>query len=138
MHRILQNAQDNGYLSDVNITSEGPRILNLHFVDDALLFLETTSFNVENFRWILVSFKQLSGMRINFSKYVLIPFNPTSAEGELLAIQLEYKLGSLPISYVDFPLHNKKLTSQTRIFLWRKLSTSYKDGRVNCSHMEIR
>jgi hypothetical protein len=37
----------NGFLLGVPITSEYPKILNLYFVDDTLLFFEANDSNVE-------------------------------------------------------------------------------------------
>jgi Reverse transcriptase (RNA-dependent DNA polymerase) len=75
LHRIIHNAQEHGYLSGIQISTNCPRIVNLHFADDTLLFLEATESNIEVLQWILIGFEQMSGMNISFSKCELIPFN---------------------------------------------------------------
>jgi hypothetical protein len=55
----------------------GPKIVNLHFVDDTLLFLEAREDNVAVFQWLLIGFEQLSGMNKKIAKCELIPFNIT-------------------------------------------------------------
>jgi hypothetical protein len=121
MHRILIKTQDNIFLSGIRLTPLGPRILNLHFTYDTLLFLEATSTNVEILQWILVGFEQLSGMRIIFSKCERIPFNFSPDIGSTLASKFGCKSGTLPITYLGFPFHNKKLSIQDWNFLIEKI-----------------
>jgi hypothetical protein len=83
----------------------------LHFADYTLLFLKATESNLAVLHWILIGFEQMSGMNINFSKCELIPFNITPQLGMTFASKLECKLGSLPITYLGFLLHNKKFST---------------------------
>jgi hypothetical protein len=93
----------------------------LHFADDTLLFIEATESNLAVLQWILIGFEQMSGMNINFSKCELIPFNITPQLEMTFASKLECKLDSLPITYLGFPLHNKKLSTSDWNFLVEKI-----------------
>jgi hypothetical protein len=88
-----------------------PRILNLHFTDDILLFSEANDTNIEVLQWILIGFERLSGMKFNFTKCELFPFNIFSEQGLLYASQLGCKLEALLIQYLGFLLHKKQLSS---------------------------
>jgi hypothetical protein len=85
--------------------------MNLHFADDALLFLEASESAIQSLRWILIGFENLSGMKINFSKCEMIPLNLHEEEGNQLASIFGCKLGFLPISYLGIPLNWKTLTT---------------------------
>jgi hypothetical protein len=50
-------------------------IISMQYVDETLLFLESKMENVQNLKWLLSYFEQLSGMRINFHKCDLVPIN---------------------------------------------------------------
>jgi Reverse transcriptase (RNA-dependent DNA polymerase) len=121
LHRIIHNAQEHGYLSGIQISTNCFRIINLYFSYDTLLFLEATKSNIEVLQWILISFEQMSGMNINFSKCELIPFNITSEFGMTFASKFCCKLDSLPITYLGFSLHNKKLSTSEWNFLVEKI-----------------
>jgi hypothetical protein len=62
-------------LLEFKLVISAPKILNLLFVDDILLFLKAHDTNLEVLQWILIGFEQLLEMKINFFKYELIPFN---------------------------------------------------------------
>jgi hypothetical protein len=54
---------------------------------------------------LLLGYEDLSGIKINFNKYELVPFNLSDNEGALLAEQLGYQLFSLLLMYLGIPLH---------------------------------
>jgi Reverse transcriptase (RNA-dependent DNA polymerase) len=110
LHIILFNAEQQGFIKGVVIDITNIKIMNLHFVDDTLLFLEASEYVIHALRWILIGFKNLSGMKINFIKYEMIPLNLNENEGNQLVSIFECILGSLPISYLGIPLHWKILT----------------------------
>jgi hypothetical protein len=84
--------------------------MNLHFVDDTLLFLEASEFVIHALRWILIGFDNLFGMKINFSRCEIILLNLKDDEGDKLASIFGCKLGYLSISYLGIPLYWKTLT----------------------------
>jgi Reverse transcriptase (RNA-dependent DNA polymerase) len=100
---LLRNAKNLGS------TGSFEGILNLHFADDTLLFLETKAEYIEVLKWILVAFEDLSGLKINFDKCEMVPLNISDEEGYNLAQILGCKISHLPITYLRVSLHNKTL-----------------------------
>jgi Reverse transcriptase (RNA-dependent DNA polymerase) len=109
-HIILHKALNNGMIKGLGNFGNLGQILNLHFADDTLLFLEATMDNIQVLKWLLLGFEDLSGMKIKFSKYELVPLNVIEHEGNQLAKQLGCKVSNLPLMYLGMPLHWKKLT----------------------------
>jgi hypothetical protein len=87
------------------------QIMNLYFADDTLLFLEASEAVIQSLRWILIGFENLSSMKIIFFKCEMISLNLNEDEGNQLSSIFGCKLGSLPNSYLDIPLHWKILTT---------------------------
>lgn len=108
---IIKNAQVSRHLKGLDIGSNMGSILNLHFADDTLLFLDAELSNIEILKWFLISFEDLSGMKIKFSKCEMIPLNISLEDGTILARHIGCKLGSLRIQYLGVPLRWKPLTS---------------------------
>ena len=106
LSRILSKAQSAGLISGLGTNI---KVLNLHFADDTLLFLEVNSLIVERLKFLLLGFENLFGLKINFEKSELIPLNLSTQEASLLASQLNCKISTLPITYLGVPLHWKKL-----------------------------
>lgn len=104
----LSNAQTVGLISGLG-QSNSPKVLNLHFADDTLLFLEANTTMVEHLKFLLLGFELLSGLKINFSKSTLVPLNIQQSLATNLANQLGCSISSLPITYLGLPLHWKKL-----------------------------
>jgi uncharacterized protein (DUF1499 family) len=81
LHSILAKAQHNGLLKGIGPFGYVGNILNFHFVDDTLLFLETFNANIQTLKWLRLGYEDLSGMKVNFNKCELIPLNLTDNEG---------------------------------------------------------
>lgn len=108
LNKSLQSIQKAGIISGLgNFPSVGP-ILNLQFVDNTLLFLKAEPKMIEALKLYLLAFENLSGMKINFSKSVMVLLNLTDLEGQQLAQIFCCDISSLPITYLGLPLHYKK------------------------------
>jgi Reverse transcriptase (RNA-dependent DNA polymerase) len=108
LHRMLDKAAQEGYLKGIKLSKNNVTILNLHFVDDTLLFLEANEESIQALRWFLLGFENLSDMKIKFSKCEMIPLNLKEKEGSHLASLFGCKLGHLSLTYLGIPLHWKK------------------------------
>lgn len=64
---------------------------------------------VENLKFLLLGFEDVSGLKINFEKSEMIPLNISNSLASSLANQLGCKLTALPITYLGVPLHWKTL-----------------------------
>jgi hypothetical protein len=111
LNKLLNNAQSLGYLKGLGNKDSFKEILNLHFADDTLLFLEAKEYYIESLKWILIAFEDLSGLKINFEKSEMVPLNISDDLGLFLANSLGCKLTQLSIIYLGVPLHYKKLTA---------------------------
>lgn len=58
--------------------ADGHNIINFHYADDTIFFLQADFENVETALWAMVAFEALSGITINFQKIELIPVNISS------------------------------------------------------------
>jgi hypothetical protein len=105
LHRILENSSKEGFLKGVSLGKNDLQILNLHFSDNTLLFLEATYHKIHVLRWLLIGFENLSGLKINYNKCEMIPLNITEEMGTHLTSLFECKVGHLPITYLGIPLH---------------------------------
>jgi hypothetical protein len=121
LHSILAKAQHNGHLKGIGSFGSVGNILNLHFADDTLLFLEASDANIQTLKWLLLGYEDLSGMKVNFNKCELIPLSLTDNEGTFFVEQLGCKLSSLPLMYLGMPLHWKKLSVDSWNFLIEKI-----------------
>jgi hypothetical protein len=50
LHRILFNSQQNGFIKGVVIDKTNIQIMNLHFADDTLLFLEASETVIQSLK----------------------------------------------------------------------------------------
>jgi hypothetical protein len=112
IYKFLNNAQQLGYLKDLGQVGSFKDILNFYFADDTLLFLEAKDEFIESLKWILIAFEDLLDLKINFDKCEMIPLNISDYQGVHLANYLGCKLSHLSLTYLDVPLHFKKLTTE--------------------------
>jgi hypothetical protein len=110
--RMLIKAANNKLISGMFRSFCPSGIISMQYADDTLLFLESKMENVQNLKWLLSCFEQLSGMRINFHKCDLVPINVECEEAQLFSQTLSCKLGKFPMNYLGAPLHYKKLRKE--------------------------
>lgn len=111
LNKVLSRTQTAGLISGLGLFPNNFKILNLHFADDTLLFLETKPTMIEHLKFLLLGFESLSGLKINFDKSALVPLNISQELANSLSSQLGCQLTSLPITYLGVPLHWKKLNT---------------------------
>lgn len=129
---MLINAQETNKVKGICASKDGPRINQLLFVDDPLLFVRNQRSEVEVFTRILDTFEKMSGQSINFEKS-MVYFIPNTLMphrtnfGGLLKMKVVTKLDGylgLPI-----PIGKKKssvfksildCTTASRINYWSK------------------
>lgn len=99
--KIIQRGREAGVLKGIGANlREGQSIFNLNYADDTLIFL-----NLWNFKY--AGREKLSGLKINFEKEELIGINISDEIQTKSAHILNCKIGTLPITYLGFPLHRK-------------------------------
>ena len=82
---------------------ERAQVSHLLFVDDTLVFCGASQDQMTYLSWILKWFEAISGLRINLDKSELILVGGVE-NIEALVAELGCKVGSLPSSYLGFPL----------------------------------
>jgi hypothetical protein len=97
-----------GYIKGLG-NFNGKSVLNLNFADDTLIFLQADYKMIEDLKYLLLGFEELSGLKINYSKSSLVPLNVTNQDGIDYANFLGCELSNLPITYLGIPLYWKKL-----------------------------
>jgi hypothetical protein len=79
-HRILHKAQNDGFLKGIGNFGDLGSILNLYFADDTFMFLEASLENIQALKLLLLEYEDISGTKINFHKYELVPLNLSEEE----------------------------------------------------------
>jgi hypothetical protein len=83
----------------------GQQLTHIQFADDTLIMLQADPKMMEALKWTLQGFEQVSCLKVNYAKSVIIPFNMPTSQGTLLADGLGCKTSSLPLTYLGVPIH---------------------------------
>jgi hypothetical protein len=87
-------------------------VISLQYADDTLLFLKDDLHMANNLKWILLSYEQITGMRINFDKSDLLTIGLEDSWINAYAKIFCCKKGDFPIKYLGVPLHFSKLRKE--------------------------
>ena len=82
---------------------KGVEVSHLLFVDDALIFCETSKDQLLHLHWVLMWFEAISGLKINLEKSERILVGRVPIMEELVDI-LGCEVGLLPSKYLGLPL----------------------------------
>lgn len=93
-----------GHLGEVRLT-------HLQFADDTLIIGEKSWLNVQTMREVLLLFEEVSGLKVNFHKSMLIGVNVDDSWLTEAAMVMNYCRGSMSFVYLGLPIggHSKKL-----------------------------
>jgi hypothetical protein len=75
----------------------------LLFADDTLIFWEPSGEQIRNLRCLFLCFDVVSGMKINLSKFEIVPIGEVGDVEGLTSI-LGCRMSSLPLKYLGLPL----------------------------------
>ena len=107
LSRLVNKAVEGNFLSGCKIggakEEEELEVSHLLYADDTLLFCKDNPNQLACFRWILMLFEALSGLKINLSKSEIFPIGGRE-NIEVLRAKLGCRAGSLPTTYLGFPL----------------------------------
>jgi hypothetical protein len=107
--RMLMKATSKWYITGFLSSLYPNGVVSLQYVDDTLLFLEHNYTAACHFKWLMVCFEKLSGMKINYHKSDLYPVNLEEDESHNYVKIFCCKIGSFPFKYLGVPLHYEKL-----------------------------
>ena len=129
---LIRRATDGGFISGCRLWGRGMMKMNvshLLFADDTIIFYEVRKEHLTSLSWVLDWFEATSGLRINLAKNKLIHVEEVE-EIEEIAVELRYRVGSLPTVYLGLPLgaHNKAMSMwdgveermRRRLALWKR------------------
>ena len=108
---LIERAKADGQIEGVvpHLVDGGLSILQ--YADDTILFMEHDIEKEKNLKLIMSAFEQLSGLKINFHKSELFCFGEAQDEANMYADLFGCGLGQFPLSYLDIPIHYRKLTN---------------------------
>lgn len=108
---LLDKAVELGLIDGIFISDAIPNLSLLPFTDDTLIFMPADLEKLKNLQWVLIYFKLISGLKINFYKSSLVGLNvhkPFLVEASAI---LRCKIGSLPLKYLSLPLSRKRVST---------------------------
>lgn len=68
---IISSAKEKGLIEGILVGKDKVEVTHLKFADDALVFLPKNECVIKNFRRLLDCFGIMSGLKINYQKFVL-------------------------------------------------------------------
>ncbi|KAL0355542.1 UNVERIFIED_CONTAM: hypothetical protein Sradi_4001100 [Sesamum radiatum] len=84
-------------------------LINLCFADDVLVFCAGTSYSVQTISTALAEFAELSGLRANPNKSLIILSRAVREERQAILEIISFPEGTLPIKYLGVPLVDSRL-----------------------------
>ena len=82
----------------------------LQYADDTLVFLNGNARQIFLLKALLNSFAEFTGLKDNYSKSMMVPINISTDRFDILANTFGCSKGSLPFTYLGFPLSLTKPT----------------------------
>ncbi|WKA03180.1 hypothetical protein VitviT2T_021306 [Vitis vinifera] len=103
---LISRAEENGFIRGFKATGrrgEGVLVSHLLFADDTLLFCEDDRDQLIFWKWVVICFEVVSGLKINLQKSEIIPIGGVEEVDRVGAV-FGCKVGNLPTNYLGLPL----------------------------------
>jgi hypothetical protein len=126
---MLDHASTAGHIKGVVSHLVDNRVTHLQYADDTILLIELDDSAIANLKFILICFDILSGLKINFSKSEVIVMGVSQLEQARVARMFNCKEGRFPLSYLGFPIADRKLTIADMTYLVETVGTELTPGR---------
>jgi hypothetical protein len=84
----------------------------IQYADDTLLIMQADANQLFFLRALLHSFKESSGLKVNYRKSQMIPINVAPDKMQLLANTFGCQVGTLPFTYLGLPMGTTKPTME--------------------------
>nr|CAD1835017.1 unnamed protein product [Ananas comosus var. bracteatus] len=98
LYRMLQAVTSSNYLPTLAIGDV--KLLTLQFVDDVLLFFDSSIRSAATIKIILQAFSESSGLKINYNKSALIPVHLPAYQASSLANSFNCPTQSFPLKHM--------------------------------------
>jgi len=104
-HVLMESLSSNNLFTGYRVGSGDATIVShLQFADDTLNLGGKSWANIQAMRAILLLFQALLGLKVNFSKSLLVGVNVASSWLSEATIVLNCKVGSIPFVYLGMPI----------------------------------
>jgi hypothetical protein len=107
---MLDHASSVGHIKGLVSHLVDNGVTHLQYADGTILLIELDDLAIANLKFILICFEILSGLKINFYKSEVIVTGVSQLEQARVARMFNYKEGRFPLSYLVFPIADKKIT----------------------------
>jgi hypothetical protein len=100
----MNKVKDSGILSlplDLHHTNDFPIV---QYADDTLLIMQASARQLLTLKGLLQSFGESTGLKVNYSKSLMVPINLSDQKLEHLARTFDCNKGDLPFTYLGLPL----------------------------------
>jgi hypothetical protein len=104
LQSILNKAKDSNLLKLPLPLRHSPDFPIIQYVDDTLIVMEACSRQLITLKAILHSFVESTGLKVNYSKSVMVPINISEEKLDHLARTFNREKGKLPFTYLGLPL----------------------------------
>lgn len=104
---LLLKARELGVINGFEVTRNREAMTHLQYADDTLFFSSSNREEILALQRILRCFQLVSGLKINFSKSMLVGVRCSEDIVHALAEMVHCKVGRLPISYLGLPIGMK-------------------------------
>ncbi|XP_026384636.1 uncharacterized protein LOC113280196 [Papaver somniferum] len=122
---MIKQAQEQGLISGFQVAANGTSVSHMQFADDTLIFLDADMDQIKNLRLLILSFEQLTGLKINFAKSAIYGVG-YDGDIEQFSSFLGCYTGVLPTTYLGLPLGDKS----GGYLKWDKVIESLKSWQV--------
>jgi hypothetical protein len=103
LQSILNKAAQLGHLT-LPIPAPSPHFPIIQYADDTLIVLEASVSQLFFLKGILQSFSDSTGLRVNYSKSMMVPINLSNEKLVYLARTFGCQTGSFPFTYLGLPM----------------------------------
>ena len=104
-HVLMEALATNNLLSGYKVGNHEPVVVSyLQFADDTIIVYEKSLANIRAIRAILLLFEDLSGIKVNFSKSLMVGVNVHGSWLSEVATVLNCKVGTIPFMYLGLPI----------------------------------
>jgi ABC-type spermidine/putrescine transport system permease subunit I len=105
---LINKASSQGLLQLLVPCPFDTSFLVIQYADDTLIIMEGCVTQLETHKGILNTFTLATGLKVNFSKSMMVPINLTEEKLDLLSTGFGCAKGSLPFTYLGLPLGTTK------------------------------
>lgn len=83
--------------------------LTCNYADDTMIMVELSGLDIINLKSLLLCFKVMFGLKINFYKSEVAILGYSEDELQWIANNLNFRISSFPIAYLGIPLSNSRV-----------------------------